>query len=323
MSTAPPRIDRKAFRSALLQWYHANGRSLPWRETKDPYRIWVSEIMLQQTRVAAVVEYYRRFLAAFPTLSALSRANEQAVLAQWSGLGYYRRARMLHAAARKLTSEHRRIPHTSEQLRELPGIGRYTAAAIASIAFGEPSAVVDGNVERVLQRLTGKTPENAWGLAQGLLDKENPGDFNQAMMELGATLCLPKDPECLACPVRRWCALRGEHATAKPRSRKKAKARYVICVNRGRIALAQRPAGSRLMPEMWELPEASSSLFRTKPLLTVKHSITTTDYAVSVWKTKAGLPPGSVQLRFAQAAKLPLTGLTRKILRRLALLENL
>src|SRR5258706_14112475 len=169
------------FQSALLHWYDHNRRALPWRKTRDPYRIWISEIMLQQTRVAAVLEHYRLFLERFPNVRTLAAASESAVLAAWSGLGYYRRARMLRQCARKIMAEHRgRFPQTSEALQTLPGIGRYTAAALASIAFAEPVAVVDGNVERVLQRLAGRSlsSEDMWRRAQALLSKCRPADFN-------------------------------------------------------------------------------------------------------------------------------------------------
>ncbi|HUK87164.1 MAG TPA: A/G-specific adenine glycosylase, partial [Terriglobales bacterium] len=199
-------------RTALLTWYGRHRRALPWRATRDPYRIWLSEIMLQQTRVKAVLGHYRRFLERFPDVRALARARVSSVLAAWSGLGYYRRARSLHAAARVLVGEQGgEFPRTAEELRMLPGVGRYTAAAIASIAFGEPEAVVDGNVERVLSRLRGchLPARQAWEMAEQLLDRERPGDFNQAMMELGATLCLPGEPLCTRCPVARWCRSRG------------------------------------------------------------------------------------------------------------------
>jgi len=310
-----------AFRRRLLDWYDANQRALPWRKTRDPYRIWTSEIMLQQTRVAAVIDYYKRFLRAFPTLKALARTNEQEVLAQWSGLGYYRRARMMHAAAKKLVAEKRQIPETSSGLRELPGIGRYTAAAIASIAFGEVAAVVGGNVERVLLRIAGEDEGlDTWPAAQRLIDSERPGDFNQAMMELGALICLPKAPHCGTCPVKRWCGTRGEHMTAKKALRTRATARYILAINDGKISLVQRRKAARLMPGMWELPPARSASARTAPLLTLRHSITTTDYVVKVWRGKP--PRGSIQSTAANAAKLPLTGLTRKILQRLQFLTK-
>jgi len=198
-----------AFRRALLRWYDKHRRDLPWRKTRDPYRIWLSEIMLQQTRVAAVLDHYRIFLEHFPNVQTLAAASEDAVLAAWSGLGYYRRARMLHQAAHQITEHHGGcFPQNSKALLALPGIGRYTAAAISSIAFAEPVAVVDGNVERVLQRFIGinLTTPQIWQHAQALLADSRPGDFNQAMMELGATVCVPREPRCPMCPVRKWCA---------------------------------------------------------------------------------------------------------------------
>ena len=201
------------FRKNLLAWYAHNARILPWRESRDPYRVWLSEIMLQQTRVAAVIGHYAEFLRRFPTVKKLAAAREASVLAAWSGLGYYRRARMLHAAAKVVVRElGGKFPATAEDWRELPGIGRYSAAAIASIAFAEPVAVVDGNVERVLQRVSGqrREGEGLWRAAADLLDRKRPGEFNQAMMELGATVCTPRAPGCLMCPVVELCATRGE-----------------------------------------------------------------------------------------------------------------
>src|SRR5580704_14564302 len=188
---------RRRFQQRLLEWFDRYKRELPWRKDRDPYRVWVSEVMLQQTRVAAVVDHYQRFLRRFPTTEKLASARESSVLAAWSGLGYYRRARMLHAAAKRIVKEHGgKFPGGAEDLRALPGIGRYTAAAIASIAFGQPVAVVDGNVERVLQRVHGKNMagEELWRAAGELLSQQRSGDFNQAMMELGATVCLPRQP---------------------------------------------------------------------------------------------------------------------------------
>ena len=196
--------DRRRFRRLLLGWFDLHKRDLPWRQDRDPYRVWLSEIMLQQTRVNAVTDYYQKFLRRFPTIETLASAPESAVLAAWSGLGYYRRARMMHAAARKIVREYNgELPKTAEGLRALPGIGRYTAAAIASIAFEQPVALVDGNVERVLQRVRGKNlaGETLWHAATELLAQRRPGDFNQAMMELGATVCLAQQPRCLLCPV--------------------------------------------------------------------------------------------------------------------------
>ena len=213
---------KRSFQRVLLRWYDLNKRDLPWRRQHDPYRIWVSEIMLQQTRVNAVLEHYRKFLERFPKIENLAAAREASVLASWSGLGYYRRARMMHAAAKKVVKEYDgEFPANEQDLRTLPGIGRYTAAAIASIAFGEPTAVVDGNVERVLQRLSGKSVnvEQLWESANAVLDQKRPGDFNQAMMELGATVCLPRGPLCTVCPIFTLCRARGEMASDRVSSR--------------------------------------------------------------------------------------------------------
>jgi A/G-specific adenine glycosylase len=202
-------------RDALLAHYRAQKRDLPWRKSADPYAIWVSEVMLQQTRVETVIPYFERFMRAFPTVKALSEASEQQVLAQWSGLGYYRRARMLHAGAAKVVQEHGGVvPSQREALLALPGVGAYTAGAIASIAFGLCEPVLDGNVERVLSRVTAlrenprENPHKAklWALASQLAQGPDPGALNQALMELGATICLPLNPQCLLCPARPHCA---------------------------------------------------------------------------------------------------------------------
>src|ERR1700686_3732793 len=210
-------VREQVLRQRLLQWYLAHARDLPWRESRDPYRVWLSEIMLQQTRVAAGIAHYHEFLHRFPTVRKLAAGRETSVLAAWSGLGYYRRARMMHAAAKVFVHEHGgKFPSTAEALLALPGVGRYTAAAIASIAFDEPIAVVDGNVERVLQRVSERPlgVEELWTAANHLLDAKRPGDSNQAMMELGATVCTPRAPGCLTCPVIKLCATRGELAAA-------------------------------------------------------------------------------------------------------------
>ncbi|HKW31620.1 MAG TPA: A/G-specific adenine glycosylase [Candidatus Acidoferrum sp.] len=206
-----------AFRKQLLSWFRQFQRDLPWRRTRDPYCVWLSEIMLQQTRVAAVIPYYERFLERFPNLHALAAAPEEEVLLLWSGLGYYRRARNLHKAAKKIVSEHGgEFPSRLENVLALPGIGSYTAAAILSIAFEQKHAVLDGNVARVLARLgavRGDLRESArWQALQkcadACLEPRSPGDWNQAMMELGATLCSPKSLQCLCCPVAQFCEAR-------------------------------------------------------------------------------------------------------------------
>ena len=317
--------SRRNFRRKLLAWYRANRRLLPWRSTRDPYRIWISEIMLQQTRVAVVLEYYQRFLLRFPTIDILAAANEAEILAQWSGLGYYRRARMLHRAAIVVQTEHAgRLPSSSRDLLELPGIGRYTANAIASIASGESVAVVDGNVQRVIARVLGKkvSGEKVWTAAQGLLDPEAPGDFNQAMMELGATVCVPGVPLCAACPINTSCASRGmKHAPRTLPEERARKSASLSLVRRGqRVLLRRRSQNERLMPGMWELPPCKGRAVG-KPLLQVKHSITTTDWTVALFsQNRVPARPDSEWVSLSAASQLPLTGLTRKILRKLQLL---
>ena len=208
----------------LLRWYDASARELPWRATTDPYAIWVSEVMLQQTRVETVIPYYERFLERFPTANALAEADEDAVLSHWSGLGYYRRARLLHAGVREVVARYGgEVPEDPDARRALPGVGRYTAGAIGSIAFGRAEPIVDGNVTRVLARLfaidtpvgASKTDKRLWQEAARLVPGERPGDFNQALMELGATVCTPKRPRCSSCPLRGECQAlaRGEVET--------------------------------------------------------------------------------------------------------------
>ena len=300
-------------------WYDEHARALPWRSTRDPYRIWLSEIMLQQTRVAAVIAHYHEFLRRFPTVRKLAAAREASVLAAWSGLGYYRRARMLHAAAKVIVRQHDgKVPSTSECLQTLPGIGRYTAAAIASIAFEEPVAVVDGNVERVLQRVSGKrlAGEMLWKMAGELLDKSCPGDFNQAMMELGAAVCTPRSPTCLTCPVIELCATRGELTeNSKPAPQKKREIHYELICRNGEVFLTQRGSDASLMPGMWELPELAGPKKTGEPALTLRHSITVTNYTVHVWLVAA---PSHVIGKWTPVERLKrtaLTGLARKILR--------
>jgi A/G-specific adenine glycosylase len=338
---APPVSE---FRHRLLAWFDTHARDLPWRRTRDPWAIWVSEIMLQQTRVAAVIEHYARFMQRFPNVNAFAAAKEADVLAVWSGLGYYRRARMLHQAAKLIVAEYGgKTPRTVAGLRSLPGVGAYTANAIASIAFGEAAAVVDGNVERVLTRYIGLAqPEGKSALtariqqlADGLLDPERPADFNQAMMELGATVCLPRGPLCLHCPVQAGCATRGEHATAPAKKMRSQQVAYALLQRKAwpktEVLLEQRPAEASLMPEMWELPMLASltQLDRAEPRLTVRHSITNTNYYVSVFglnpQQRKALPPSEAVREWVPVCRLtdlPLTGLSRKILKRLKVMPG-
>lgn len=345
-TTSHPTIERmrtpaelRQFRRLLLAWFDAYARDLPWRHNANPYAIWVSEIMLQQTRVNAVLDHYARFMVRFPTVEALAQAEEPAVLAIWSGLGYYRRARMLHKAAKVVADELAgAMPETAEHLRKLPGIGEYTSAAIASIAFGEPVAAVDGNVERVVLRLTGtELPANGRGVreaAGSLLDRSRPGDFNQAMMELGAMICLPKNPRCLECPVQALCRTRGEHPTVK-RPKMHSKPVYFALLERKKrgncteILLEQRPHDASLMAGMWELPHLESTETETNSLLlSLRHSITTTNYQVSILSFTpdelSRLPehPARKWTKAEDLQRLPLTGLARKALKHLGLLPG-
>jgi A/G-specific adenine glycosylase len=254
--------------SELLRWYDRHRRDLPWRATRDPYAVWLSEVMSQQTRVDVVVPYWHRFLERFPTVADLAAAPLDDVLALWSGLGYYRRARQLHRAAQAVAAAGA-FPGTAEGLRELPGIGPYTAAAVASIAFGEAVPVMDGNVERVTARLgavAGDPKRSAnrrrlLAIAASLLDPERPGDSNQALMELGATVCTPRNPSCLLCPLSEGCAARGEgdpEAYPPPRKRRAPmrEVRLVALVadDRGRHLYFRRSDDEKLLAGIWELP---------------------------------------------------------------------
>jgi len=263
------RLERHAFiHNSLRDWFAAHARDLPWRRTDDPYAIWVSEIMLQQTRVEVVVPYYERFLARFPTVESLARARLDTVLKLWEGLGYYARARSLHRAAQEIVTRFGgQLPSAREDLLSLPGIGRYTAGAIASIACDRPEPLVDGNVARVLCRIfriRGNPKDTAirdrlWSIAQELVPDDRPGRFNQALMELGAQVCLPRGPCCDVCPVNRVCEARLHHEqeVLPTRVPKKRVPRYVVAVGviyrRGRILIDKRkPEG--LLGGLWEFP---------------------------------------------------------------------
>lgn len=351
-ATTPDEFDPLAFRRRLMSWYRAHARELPWRGIRDPYRTWVSEVMLQQTRVAAVIEHYHDFLRRFPTILALALASEEDVLAAWSGLGYYRRARMLHKAAKFITQERGGVlPKTSVELRTLPGIGEYTCAAIASIAFGESIPVIDGNVERVLLRIMGR-PKDETRISRTLLQQRAAelvprrrldgnlnaaGDHNQAMMELGATICLPRAPLCLNCPAFSMCRTRGEHVMLlRAVQRSRSVAHLLSIRKRGTVTevLLQRRADDvSLMPGMYEVPPLPIDIVDGRePMLRLRHSITNTNYYVQVFAPRG--PSDRALRRAVPAAKddlhwirtrrlhsLPLTGLTRKILQRLDVME--
>lgn len=254
--------------NALLEWFSANARDLPWRRTRDPYAIWLSEVMLQQTRVETVIPYFERFLSRYPDVGALASAELDDVLSMWSGLGYYRRARELHAAAKEVTTRYGgAIPSEAAVLRELSGIGAYTAGAISSIAFGRREPLVDGNVARVLARVEGvdddvRSTEGSraiWAAAARLVPIDAPGRFNEALMELGATVCTPRDPRCLICPLRKVCvAAATGRQTELPVLPTKKKVPVVpmvaAVVKHGKNVLFARRTEGGLFGGLWEPP---------------------------------------------------------------------
>lgn len=336
-------------RRSLLAWYTENQRDLPWRRNREPYSIWVSEIMLQQTRVAVVVDRYKAFLERFPTLVSLALAPEQEVLALWSGLGYYRRARMLHKAAQFVAENMQgNLPHAAAELRMLPGIGAYTAAAIASIAHGERVAVVDGNVERVLCRVAGWDASKGKGagalrrkiekLADQLVDPAHPGNFNQAMMELGATVCTPRSPNCAACPWQAGCVTQGEHKTAARPKMISREVGYALSVRSGQrpghgareVLLEQRPESATVMPGLWQLPELQSAEVPEMDLrMSVRHAIMQVNYYVRVRTVfeddvdELAIMGGERRwVALSEAGTMALTGLARKILNRARMLPT-
>ncbi len=259
----------QAVRDALLMWYGSQARDLPWRRTKDPYSIWVSEIMLQQTRVDTVIPYYQRFMERFPSAHSLAQASEDEVLSYWSGLGYYRRARLLHAGVKDVVGIYGgQVPQDVDQRGKLPGIGRYTSGAIGSIAFGQQVALVDGNVARVFARLFGvdtplgkaETEKRLWAIAEQLVVGPSPGDFNQSLMELGALVCTPKQPQCDRCPVREHCQARLEGRVAElpvPKARtapKPVEGEAVVFVRKRDGQIWLQRGGEALFGGLWGVP---------------------------------------------------------------------
>ena len=337
-------------RRALLRWYRRNRRELPWRSTSDPYRVWVSEVMLQQTQVATATPYYERFVARFPSVGALARAPLDRVLAAWSGLGYYRRARHLHEAAGIVAREHAgRIPSEPGAFGALPGVGRYTVGAVLSMGFGAPLPVLDGNVARVLARLAAKPwsikrgadARALWELAGRLLSRGAPGDWNQAVMELGATVCTPRMPRCEACPIRRHCrafAL-GRPERFPPAGARRAPERVrraIVLVERAGTTLVVRRSGP-LLDGLWEPPgvelargePAGPALARELAAIgvhgslepsgkLVRHSITYRDIRVEVWNgvPSGRLPRPGARVRWVDPSdrELALTALARRVL---------
>jgi A/G-specific adenine glycosylase len=325
---------RTAFRAALLGWYRVERRRLPWREEPSLYRTVVSEFMLQQTQVKTVLPYFARWMAALPDFGALAAAPESVVLKLWEGLGYYSRAGNLHRLARAMAAL-AEIPRTPEAWCELPGVGPYTAAAVTSIAFGTPAACVDGNIVRILARLTADgtrfrdsaTAAKAFApLAQLLLAPEAAGDHNQAMMELGATVCLRQNPVCSACPVRAFCAgaRRGNPAAFPRFAPRRIEQRTVVrvwCEARGRLLLHRAEAGARRLAGLYELPTAQQAglapaALAGAPLLARKRrSITRFQITESIYLAAAPRGPlagGTVWLPLSRLDAITLSGPHRK-----------
>jgi len=343
-------MDGTATRRALLSWYDRHRRELPWRGTKDPYRIWVAEVMLQQTTVKTATPYYEAFLKRFPTLQALAEEPEEEVLGAWSGLGYYHRARNLHRGAQHVAERHGgRFPRTLEAALAVPGVGLYTASAILSIAHGLPLPVVDGNVRRVLARLLAlRGPEYRkdgpyYNRAEELLDRERPGDWNQALMELGATVCTPRDPGCDACPLRSRCRARALGVVDElPEGRARrapvdVQVAAALVERDGKVLLVRRPEG-RLLGRMWEVPQTSLESrglpdlareleerhgLRVVPgalAVRARHTITYRRITLEGYRSRLKAPPPSDPDRFLWArpeevAGLPVSSSTRKLLK--------
>lgn len=354
LKTSPPGGDLSS--QALLRWYQRRRRDLPWRRRSDPYAIWVSEIMLQQTRVETVLPYFQRFLERFPDLDELAAANIGDVLALWSGLGYYRRARLMHQAAQKIVTEgDGEFPSTLEGLRALPGVGEYTAAAVGSIAFGLIEPSLDGNVKRVLGRVLAlEVPvERAAGRirdrARLLLDPDRPGDSNQALMEIGATLCTPRRAKCDLCPLEPDClaAASGDPTLYPPATNPpaaKVSQRLVIAVARrdDSYLLFRRPEESELLAGMWEFPwvelgEEDPNVLETaladgyggtwslgRKLGSIRHAITYRSYEIDIREARIDADDGiaegaeSAWLREMDIVTRPHGSIARKVIATLA-----
>lgn len=326
--------NKTAFRRALLRWYDSSRRDLPWRESNDFYRVWLSEVMLQQTRVEAVIPYYHRFLDRFPSLTALASAPEPDVLAAWSGLGYYSRARNLHRAAKQMAANG--LPQTYAHVLALPGAGPYTAAAIASIAFDFPHAAVDGNVMRVISRLTNDASDlNSPGArkrlnaeAEALMDRGRPGDFNQAMMELGATVCLPRMPDCRACPVVNCCLAYAAGTERELPIKIKKQARRDVQLDLAiihadsadRVCLIQRSSTEKRLADFWELPSrsqfAGDPRVRFRKMGEFRHQIVNDRFQVRIWFARKNEPITVAGKWFTPSewSAIPLTTISKKAL---------
>jgi len=307
----------RSLRRKLTHWYDQAKRDLPWRKTRDPYAIWISEVMLQQTRVAAVIPYYECFLQRFPTAASLAQSPEPELLAMWAGLGYYSRARNLQKAAQQIAASGT-FPKDYESILTLPGVGTYTAAAIASISFGLPHAAVDGNVKRVLARWTNDAHVDPQPTADRLLDPRDPARWNQAVMELGATICLPRDPRCTECPVARDCAAH-QAGTQNDLPLKRAKPtpeqldRTLLVIRRnGSILLTPSPR----VAGFWDLPEHFPQARAGAKLGEFRHTITHRHYRFTVREATTRTTP--VESRWhtqEELGSIPLSTTAKKALR--------
>jgi len=343
---------RGAFQRRLLAWFRAHRRDLPWRRSRDPYRVWVAEVMLQQTRIAAVLPYYRRFLEKFPQVTSLARARQEDVLKLWSGLGYYSRARNLRRAAKEIVVRYGgKFPQSLAEALRLPGVGRYTAAAVLSIAYDMPLAVLDGNVARVLARLSAmrgdvRAPRN-WkavgSRAEELLATEASGDWNQALMELGETVCTPQSPRCPQCPVERWCRARAlglveeiPEARRKPRAVHVKIAAAILRDPQGRTLMVKDPGAHDgvLFSRMWQFPavevarhakaELGEHLRATlgieppilEDLAEARHAVTDRNVQLLAFLGRVPLLPKRLRTRIVPLealARLPISSATLKI----------
>ncbi len=332
--------ELSAMRAALLDWYRAHARALPWRGSPDPWGVWVSEVMLQQTRVETVIPYYSRFMERFATPRALADAAEPEVLSRWAGLGYYRRARMLHAGAKAVVERHGgEVPADLDALRALPGVGAYTAGAVASIAHGLRAPLVDGNVERVLTRWIamegdprkGENHKRLWALAARMADHPDPGAVNQSLMELGATVCAPRSPRCLVCPVRAWCEAhaRGEaerYPEKAPKAAPKPERWTALVPRRGdeywlpRSALRRWtglliPAMARGEPEGDVGEHVGVAVRGARRVGAVEHVLTHARMAIDVWTGElAGDPDGGALATPEALVAMGLPAMTAKVL---------
>lgn len=348
-----PSIDRSQLRRRLLGWFDQHARDLPWRHSRDPYRIWVSEVMLQQTTVAAVISYYHRFIERFPTLSDLASADQSEVLRVWEGLGYYRRARDLHRAAQLVLERHDGVlPRDEALVRDLPGFGRYTANAVLSQAYGAKLPILEANSVRLLCRVSANTGDprrpatlkELWHFAETLLPNQRVGDFNQALMELGALICTPRQPACAECPLSRLCQAKAQGLTDvipvhAPRPKiEEVRETAVVLWRDGNIFLVQRPATGR-WAEMWEFPriavaptqspeEAAASLMRDSgfevdidhQLTTIRHGVTRFRITLVCWEGRhrqgtfrPGLYPRGEWMAPARLAEYPVSSPQRKL----------